>query len=382
MSRRGSRRLPMLRRAQEVRELRPGTSWPPIRLPSVRLRRVCRMACCSIRHVQHVGEQHRALVSGDDSAPVADAGTAPRPAPRSTCRPCRRLRLDGAQNTNTGMLWQSLPDTLAAANCACSRSIRSAMAVTGNTICPAFASAAERGGRTTRRRTRISRQGSSNEGPSTTSTRLERFSTRLSSGVVTSGMAFNAATRHLFVVQQAVTRDSGSGSGQWVRGSEQLRHRRSEPSRQRGRGRVRLRWHLWVVDQLGANPLLVVESGEEGSGPAPDPTCRGCRRIRRRARCPRAAVAREAAATNPFPVAVTFDSAGLFPGLRQASAEHQDGHAVSGALRLGSNFTVRFLDVPLNVPPGTNPFENASTARPARTSCTAARSSTSARTIR
>ena len=58
-----------------------------------------------------------------------------------------------------------------------------------------------------------------------------------------------------------------------------------------------------------------------------------------------------------FPVTVTFDSAGLFPGLRQASLKIKTDtpYPVDS---VGLNFTVRFQDVPLNEPPGTYPFEN------------------------
>lgn len=61
--------------------------------------------------------------------------------------------------------------------------------------------------------------------------------------------------------------------------------------------------------------------------------------------------------TNPFPVAVTWDSAGLFPGLRQAQLLITTDTPYPVA-PLGVNFTVRFLDVLDNVPPGTDPFEN------------------------
>jgi hypothetical protein len=57
------------------------------------------------------------------------------------------------------------------------------------------------------------------------------------------------------------------------------------------------------------------------------------------------------------PVDVTFDSAGLFPGLRQAhlSFTTDTPYPMAG---VNLNFTVRFLDVALDEPPGTNTFEN------------------------
>lgn len=60
---------------------------------------------------------------------------------------------------------------------------------------------------------------------------------------------------------------------------------------------------------------------------------------------------------NPFPVTVTFDSAGLFPGLRQASLHFQTDTPYPMA-PVGVDFTVRFLDVLENNPPGTDTFEN------------------------
>ena len=72
---------------------------------------------------------------------------------------------------------------------------------------------------------------------------------------------------------------------------------------------------------------------------------------------PAAAGAGQGGGTNPFPVTVTFDSAGLLPGLRQASlrVNTDTPYPVDP---IAVNFTVRFQDVPLNEPPGTNPFEN------------------------
>jgi hypothetical protein len=61
--------------------------------------------------------------------------------------------------------------------------------------------------------------------------------------------------------------------------------------------------------------------------------------------------------TNPFPVTVSFDSAGLFPGLRQASLNIKTDTPYP-VDPIAVDFTVRFLDVPLDVPPGTNTFEN------------------------
>ena len=57
------------------------------------------------------------------------------------------------------------------------------------------------------------------------------------------------------------------------------------------------------------------------------------------------------------PVAVTFDSTGLFPGLRQAQLLITTDTPYTMP-PVGVNFTVRFLDVLDDNPPGTDPYEN------------------------
>ena len=56
-------------------------------------------------------------------------------------------------------------------------------------------------------------------------------------------------------------------------------------------------------------------------------------------------------------VAVTFDATGLFPGLRQAQLGFNTNTPVA-VDPVGLNFTVRFLDVLDNNPPGADPYEN------------------------
>jgi hypothetical protein len=114
--------------------------------------------------------------------------------------------------------------------------------------------------------------------------------------------------------------------------------------------------NLLMLNQF-AQKLFIVASGESGGGCSSDipwvsenPT---------QGTVPAAGGVRVAggAGTNPFPVAVTFDSAGLFPGLRQAhfGFKTDTPYAMPG---VGLNFTVRFLDVLVNDPPGTDTFEN------------------------
>ena len=57
------------------------------------------------------------------------------------------------------------------------------------------------------------------------------------------------------------------------------------------------------------------------------------------------------------PIAVTFDSAGLLPGLRQAQLTFTTDTPYT-LPPVGINFTVRFLDVLDDNPPGTDPYEN------------------------
>jgi hypothetical protein len=115
--------------------------------------------------------------------------------------------------------------------------------------------------------------------------------------------------------------------------------------------------NLLILNQF-QQTMFIVASGESGGGCSSDipwvsenPT---------EGTVPAAGGVRHVVAgggTNPFPVAVTFDSAGLFPGLRQAHLGFSTDtpYPMAG---VGLNFTVRFLDVLLNEPPGTDTFEN------------------------
>src|SRR4029453_12297205 len=116
--------------------------------------------------------------------------------------------------------------------------------------------------------------------------------------------------------------------------------------------------HLWVIDQLGSNPVLVVESGEEGSGPCTGPDVPWVSENPTEGTVPPApGVAQGDGGTNPFPVEVTFDSAGLFPGLGQGKLKFKTDTPYT-VDPVGLNFTVKFLDVAEDNPPGTNTFEN------------------------
>jgi hypothetical protein len=108
--------------------------------------------------------------------------------------------------------------------------------------------------------------------------------------------------------------------------------------------------NLWLIDQ-NSQTVYLIESGEPAgvcSSDIPwvseDPTTG-------------TVPAGGARPSGTFPVAVTFDSTGLFPGLRQAQLSYStDTPYPVGPT--GLNFTVRFNDVLDNVPSGTDPYEN------------------------
>jgi hypothetical protein len=112
--------------------------------------------------------------------------------------------------------------------------------------------------------------------------------------------------------------------------------------------------NLWLIDQ-NSQTVYNVESGEPASCSSDipwlseDPTAGTVP--------PAGQGVGQGDGSNPFPVAVTFDSAGLLPGLRQAQllVATDTPYPVDP---VGVDFTVRFQDVPLNEPKGTYPFEN------------------------
>ena len=103
--------------------------------------------------------------------------------------------------------------------------------------------------------------------------------------------------------------------------------------------------NLWLIDQ-NTQTVYEIESGEPPScgGDIPwvseDPT-----------------EGTVPADGGTLPVAVTFDSTGLFPGLHQAQFIFTTDTPYQVA-PVGLNLTVRFLDVLDNDPPGTDPYEN------------------------
>ena len=265
------------------------------------------------------------------------------------------LALDGAQNTGTGMLWQSIPDAFGSGESCVFEVDPVGMTLTGNSICPAFAAP---------QNAVVYDAGTDTYFASgffdgaiyhfdATGTILDS----VSPGVVTSGMAFNPATRHLFVVQQAspsvLILDPDNGYGE----VSSFDIAGTDPTNLGG-AELDCDGHLWVVDQLGGNPVLVVESGEEGSGTCTGPDVPWVSEDPTEGTVPPAEDVQQGdGGTNPFPVAVTFDSAGLFPGLRQGQLKFKTDTPYP-VDPVGLNFTVKFLDVVEDNPPGTNTFEN------------------------
>jgi hypothetical protein len=268
------------------------------------------------------------------------------------------IALDGALNSQTGMLWQSLPDFLGGSQICVFEIDPVAKALTGNSICPAFADI--QNAVTYDPATDTYFAGGFFDGAIYHFDGAGTILDSVSPGLVTSGLSFNGATRHLFVVQQSspavVVLDPDNGYATVasfdINGVD---------SANLGGAELDCDGHLWVVDQLGANPVMIVESGEDGSNPCTGPDVPWVSEDPTEGTVPAGGGARPRVAggggSNPFPVAVTFDSTGLFPGLRQGSLKIKTDtpYAVDP---VGLNFTVRFLDVLVNDPPGTNTFEN------------------------
>jgi hypothetical protein len=258
------------------------------------------------------------------------------------------LPVDGAYNGRTGMLWQATNDFFGFTNTCVYELNPTTMAMTGSTICPAFPTPQTGLAYDTLTDTYYS--GSFFD---LVINHFDSNGTILDSayvGLNISGLAFNQSTGHLFVFQQ----DVGSGptddvyvldvnNNYAVLGSFVVGPPGINPAAAGG-AEMDCDGHLLLVDQLGSNPILVVDSGEGTDCPfvntipwvSEDPT---------EGTVPGVAGARPAGAGNVFPVAVTFDSTGLLPGLRQAQLTVKtDTPAPVAPIPL--DFTVRFLDVP------------------------------------
>ena len=261
------------------------------------------------------------------------------------------LPVDGTYNDLTGMYWQATNDFFGGTITCIYEIDPNAKALTGNTICPAFPS--PQTGLAYDLNTNTYYSGSFFD---FVINHFDANGVILDSanvGLNISGLAFNHSTGHLFVYNQ----DLGSGATDDVYVLDPSNNYAVLGSFAVGPPGINLaagggmemdcNGHLIMVDQLGANPIFIVDSGEGtecgfvDSIPwvSEDPTD---------ATVP---------AQGSVPVAVTFDSTGLRPGLRQAQFTFTTD-TPTGIDPVPLNFTVRFLDVLDNTPPGTDIFEN------------------------
>ena len=261
------------------------------------------------------------------------------------------LPVDGTFNDLTGMFWQATNDFFGFSNTSVYEIDPAAQAMTGNTICPAFPT--PQTGLAYNVLTNTYYSGSFFDFT------INHFDANgvildsVNTGLNIAGLAFNRTNGHLFVFNQDVgsgptddvyvldTNNNYAVLGSFVVGSPGINFAAA------GGAEMDCNGHLLLVDQLGVNPILVVDSGEGTEcgfvdaipWVSEDPTDG------------------TVPANSSVPVAVTFDSAGLRPGLRQAQLTIGTDTPTPVA-PVPLNFTVRFLDVLDNVPPGTDTFEN------------------------
>jgi Carboxypeptidase regulatory-like domain len=257
---------------------------------------------------------------------------------------------DGAFNTRTGMIWNV---NVGGDNCIYELD-PIAKVSTGNKICPSFGTS-ERGlaydGETD-----TYYSGSWND---FTINHFDSDGTILDSknvGLGISGLAYFPGTGHLFV-QVSNPSDFAitvldAKNGYAVVGSFHVSDGAFDDHGGAGMD-ADCEGNLWMVNQ-SSQKIFKVASGEEGSCGSDipwlseDPT---------EGTVSGSGGGGGGKPTGTQPVAVTFDSTSLFPGLRQAQLKLKTDtpYQVSP---VGINFTVRFWDVLDNVPVGTDPYEN------------------------
>jgi S-layer homology domain len=260
------------------------------------------------------------------------------------------LPVDGTFNGRTGMFWQATNDFFEGTNTCVYEIDPGTKALTGNTICPALPT----------RQTGLAYDvisdtyysGSFFDGVINHFDGSGTILDSASVGLNISGLAYNITTGHLFVFNQ----DVGSGAtddvyvldvhnnyavvGSFFVGPPGINFAAA------GGAEIDCDGHLILIDQLGARPILVVDSGETTLCPfaskipwvSEDPTD---------GTVPGVAGTSPTGGGNVFPVTVSFDSTSLLPGLRQAQLRigTDTPHSVAP---VPLNFTVRFLDVPDN----------------------------------
>lgn len=270
---------------------------------------------------------HRFLTSGRDTGDSIDV-SAPGLDP-----------MDGAYNANTGMLWQVFG--LSGVGCIYELD-PSTKVLTGNTICPPF----------------VSQQDALAYDPSTDTyysgsldddvlNHFDSSGTILDSTEIVahiSGLGFNSATGHLFVLHQ----DFGEGAGPDVFVVDPKNNYAvvgafyvGQPGTW-GVGAagmdVDCYGHLWLVSSLPPNfdvsYLLEVDSGEASVCNSTDIPWLSV-----------APTSGNVSSNSTLPVTVTLDSVGLTPGLRQTQLNFTT-NAPYALAPVPVAFTVRFLDVP------------------------------------
>ena len=257
------------------------------------------------------------------------------------------LPVDGTFNGQTGMLWQATNDFFGGTNTCIYEIDPATKAMTGNTICPAFP---------------VPQTGLAYDVTTDTyysgsffDNSIQHFNAdgeildSSSVGLAITGLAYNAGTGHLFAFQQT---GAGAGNddvyildpanGYAVLGSFLVGAPGINPAASGGM-EMDCDGHLVLVDQLGVNPIFVVDSGETNgschfvdtipwvSEDPTDGTVPG--------------LTGAGGNSNTASIAVHFDSTGLLPGLRQAQFTFStDTPNKVPAMPL--SLTVQFLDVP------------------------------------
>ena len=243
------------------------------------------------------------------------------------------LPVDGAYNANTGMLWQMFFGDVA---CVYELDPTTRL-LTGNKICPAFSGPAM----AALAYDPISDTFYSGSLDDNVLDHFDSSGTILDSAEVVahiSGLAFNPATGHLFALHQ----DYGGGSGPDISVIDPKNNYAvvgafyvGEPGTWGGGAQgmdMDCHGHLWLVSSLDVFYVLEVDSGEMGA----------CGDHPWLSEVPTSATV---SANSTLPVTVTFDSAGLTPGLRQAQLNFTT-NTPYWLDPIPVDFTVRFLDVP------------------------------------
>ena len=254
------------------------------------------------------------------------------------------LPVDGTYNNQSGMFWQATNDFFGGSNTCIYEIDPSSRALTGNTICPAFP--VPQTGLAYDLTTNTYYSGSFFDNS------IQHFDSdgvildSASVGLAVTGLAYNAGTGHLFVFQQT---GAGAGNddvyildpangyavlGSFLVGAPGINSAAS------GGMEMDCDGHLVLVDQLGVNPIFVVDSGETNG------SCHFVDTIPWVSEDPTDGTV-AANSANGGSIAVHFDATGLLPGLRQAQFTFGTD-TPNKVPPMPVTLTVQFLDVPDN----------------------------------